>query len=70
MDPSDFIQRHSLSFSSEKEAEEPWTPPLLSLGNVMVDPEMDQLYKQLNINIVIKISLTLFIMAFTSTSQH
>ena len=28
-----------VSFSSEKETKEPWPPHLLSLGDVMMDPE-------------------------------
>ena len=35
--------RSIVSFSSEKEAEEPWPPPLLSLGDVMMDPDPEQL---------------------------
>ena len=32
--------RSFVSFSSEKETKEPWhPPPLLSLGDVMVDPD-------------------------------
>ena len=28
-----------VSFSSEKGTKEPWPPPLLSLGDVMMDPD-------------------------------
>ena len=35
--------RSFLSFFFEKETKEPW-PPLLSLGNVMLDPNPHQLY--------------------------
>ena len=35
--------RSFVTFSSEKEAEEPWPPPLLSLGDVMMDPDPEQL---------------------------
>ena len=28
-----------VSFSSEKETKEPWPPPLLFLGDAMMDPE-------------------------------
>ena len=35
--------RSFVSFFSEKEAEEPWPPPLLSLGDVMMDPDPEQL---------------------------
>ena len=35
--------RSFVSFSLEKETKEPW-PPLLFLGNVMLDPNPHQLY--------------------------
>ena len=35
--------RYLVSFSLEKETKEPW-PPLLSLGNIMLDPNPHQLY--------------------------
>ena len=35
--------RSIVYFSSEKEAEEPWPPPLLYLGDVMMDPDPEQL---------------------------
>ena len=33
-----------VSFSSEEKTKEPWPPPFLSLGEVMLDPDPDQLY--------------------------
>ena len=37
-----------VSFSPEKEAEEPWLATLIFLGDVMMDPDPEQLYKQVN----------------------
>ena len=33
--------RSFISFSSEKETEEPWPPPLLSLRDIMMDPDLE-----------------------------
>ena len=33
------VARSFVSFSSEKETKEPWHPTLLSLGDVMMDPD-------------------------------
>ena len=60
--------RYFVSFSSEKGAEEPWPPSLLTLGGFMMDPDPEQLYKQLNINMTIINSLPFFITALTSAA--
>ena len=54
--------RSFVSFSSEKELKEPWPPPLLPLGDAMMDPDPEYyLYKQRNINMILINSLSLFI---------
>ena len=46
------VERSFASFSLEKETMEPWPPPLLSLGDVMMGPNPNQLYRQININTI------------------
>ena len=54
------------SFSSQEETKKPWPPLLLFLGDVMMDPDPDQLYKQMNVNMMIICSLRLFFTILTA----
>ena len=60
-----------VSFSSEKETKELWPSPPLSLGDVMMnpDPELYLYYKQLNIDMILINSLSIFIKTLTSVAQ-
>ena len=65
------VERSFASFSLEKETMEPWPPPLLSLGDVMMGPNPNQLYRQTNINTTAigMWSVSLFT-TLTSAAQH
>ena len=39
-----------VSSSFEEETKEPWSPPLLSLGDVMLNPDPDQLHSTIQTN--------------------